>query len=280
MQKSALLYWMEELLLYYEHLEDHGHYAVYQHRLSSRIVIMTNVTSVDTCIKIDECGGKQVHLPLLLPATLKAAAITLEDWLAVERKECQKHAIVAKIRAVGSDLKLDEVLLFEAEPDACDILAVVRGGGGSDAIKQIQEEMERDMSIEWMQGAIREERERLGKLRRQIEAGVPKEATGRERALLYLLRPEACKSDGAEGRGIASWIRRRSSSMAKSIAGLTGTIMPTGAFDAYHVVEAQSDASLTDNSGQPTLLRDGAYEPIGKHPIPDDDFHLHLHTFE
>lgn len=268
---------MKELLVYYEHLGDHGHYAVYRHRLSSRIVVMADASSVDTCITIDEWCGTRIHLPVLQPAPQKVGAVaSLEDWLAMQPEECQKHAVAAQVMAIGSDLKLDEVLLFESESGTYDVLAAVRGGVGGDAIKRMQEEMERDMSIEWMQVAIREEQERLSKLHRKIEASVPREAKGHERALLYLLgRPEVCKSDGG-GEGITRWIRRRSSSIAKSIAGLTSTIVPAGAFDAYRAVDAQSDASLTDNSEQPTPLRDGPYAPIGVHPIPNDDDLLYL----
>ena len=63
----------------------------------------------------------------------------------------------------GSELHDDDVLVLECDDDTFEVAVMLleREAKGDGAIERIQEELQQNISIEWLQKAIREEEERL-----------------------------------------------------------------------------------------------------------------------
>ena len=144
-------------------------------------------------------------------------------WLQRPREEWQKKTLIPKILAQskGANLHDDDVLVLECDDDTFEVAVMLleREAKGDGAIERIQEELQQNISIEWLQKAIREEGERLTASQGNESLH---NAVGRERAVLALIgyQTTAEGEGGTNETSVGKWLRRRSDSLgtlAKSL---------------------------------------------------------------
>ena len=253
--------------LYYNLESTYSHCSIYRHKFTGKLVLFSEYV-IKGCVCIDEYDSEKVWMPCLPCTSIEP----LEAWLQVSREEWLKKALIPKIlsQSKGRGPSIDNILILESEDGTVEVAMVLTGREtkGDEAIERIQEELQRNISIEWLQKAIKEEEVSL----LANEKAKPLQgATGREGAILALIGYQATIDEG-NGSGetfVGKWIRRRSDSLGSLAKSLFA--FPRDNYKSINESETSMTSPCVDNDGPYTCLEGNN----GGHKFAEASFAFH-----
>lgn len=245
---------MQQKHLYYELESTLSHCSLYRHKFTGKLVLFSE-HEIKGCVCIDEYDNERVWMPCLSCKSVES----LESWLQSLREEWQKKSLIPKILAQskGTGSNSNTVMILEGDDDDLEVAVVLTGGEtkGDEAIERIQEELQQNISIEWLQRAIKEEEDKL--LSVSEKAKPPESAVGRERAVLALTGYQTTTNEETEtGESfVGKWMRRRSDSLGSLAKSLFA--FPRENYKSINESETSMSSPFhDDNDGPYTCLED------------------------
>ena len=242
---------MQERALYYDLESTFTSCSSHRHKFTGRLVLFSEY-EIKGCVCIDEYDDERVWMPAFSCKSIES----LDSWLQDSREEWEKKSLVPKILAQGEGRSpgVDDVLIIGCTDDTVDVVIVMTGEEEGDAINRIQEELQQNISVNWLNRMKREEEVRLLMASEKVKLHV--NAIGRERAMLALMEYHGMKEEEREVAGVGKWIKRRGNSLGSLAKALFA--FPR---DNYRSIDgsetSENDSCHDDNDGPYVCLEEG-----------------------